>query len=226
MLLCSLEPHCLLFYSMTGSDDTSSDLVWLHCNECHRSFSGHNNIQSVNGSLRIIKSDLTFALTSCGHVYCDSCIRAHYEDGRFTCPACQLNVHVYRLDTSAIPKKLEAFLKSPTGLFEEAASVMSFQLNNANELIHDLRARVAQQKEMLNRAKGELESYKRAKERIAQLTEENNALRLQLAQAKHTPGSPAISIRPQQQSRLSIRSPMPPSPNLMSPRYVFPIDHR
>jgi septal ring factor EnvC (AmiA/AmiB activator) len=194
------------------------DLSWFHCNECRRSFDNHNRTQLVSGSIRLLKSDLVFAMTSCGHAYCDACIRAHFENGKFTCPRCRLIVHCYRLDTTAIPKKLEAFLKSPMGLLEEAMTVMAFQLNNANDLIKDLRCKISQQKELLTRVKRELDNYKQAKEQIARLLEENETLRQQLSASKRVPDSPAISIRPQQ--RMSIKSPISvASPSLMSPRY-------
>lgn len=66
------------------------NLAWLHCNECHRSFEHHNKLHvsrqptaeantvgAGQAPLRIVKSDLKFAFTSCGHFYCEQCLKLH-----------------------------------------------------------------------------------------------------------------------------------------------------
>lgn len=107
-------------------ESEGSNLAWFHCNECHRSFQNHNRVQSVNSSLRLLKSDLTFAFTSCGHVFCENCIRAHTDgaEQKFTCTVCRVHAHCYRLNGSVVPKKLEMYLQPPTTLIEDAVTVM------------------------------------------------------------------------------------------------------
>lgn len=54
------------------------NLSWLHCNECHRSFGHHNRLSSSGGDgLRVLRSDLMFSFTSCGHFFCRNCVQQH-----------------------------------------------------------------------------------------------------------------------------------------------------
>ena len=55
------------------------NLTWLHCNECHRSFEHHNRLATdgTEEGMRVLRSDLAFAFTSCGHVFCTTCIQQH-----------------------------------------------------------------------------------------------------------------------------------------------------
>jgi hypothetical protein len=111
-------------------------------------------------------------------------------------------------------------------------------LNNANELINGLRHKIAQQKEILGRAKQELSNYKGIKEKVIELQEENESLKKQLQIANNqkakpsSTGSPAISIkipasRNQSGHRISFKSPslsMAPPPNIApfeGSRYYF-----
>ena len=52
------------------------NIAWLHCNDCHRAFENHNRIELLSdGRLQVIKSDLGFSFTGCGHFFCDNCIQ-------------------------------------------------------------------------------------------------------------------------------------------------------
>ena len=125
------------------SDDLSTELTkslsWLHCNECHRGFEHHNRLHVTSTStdshsIRIIKSDLRFGFTSCGHFFCDNCFKLHSiynqnvipclgASGSFVCPFCKEQAAQYHLD-NFVPKKLEMYMRPPTGLLEDALSVM------------------------------------------------------------------------------------------------------
>ena len=126
------------------SDDQSTDLIkslsWLHCNECHRGFEHHNRLHVTSTSndshsIRIIKSDLRFGFTNCGHFFCDNCFKLHSKcksqhlisnlgaSGSFVCPLCKEQAAQYYLD-NVVPKKLEMYMRPPINLLEDALSVM------------------------------------------------------------------------------------------------------
>lgn len=159
--------------------DGEDPLPWLHCNECSRSFDHHNRLDTMSKQLRIAKSDLLFHFTSCGHVYCENCVQQRLQSSpQFTCILCQSPASLYKLD-GCLPKRLEQYLKPATGLLEEAVGVMLFQLGNSSELIRGLRAKVAQQKDLLSKAKTELAQQRKLREQVAALQSENEALRKQ-----------------------------------------------
>lgn len=203
---------------MGGQEE--SPLPWLHCNECSRGFDHHNKVDDRPTALgarqvNVSKSDLVFALTSCGHVYCENCILQRQQQLRqqpkpryeFTCPLCNGPAMCYKLE-GALPRRIEQYLRPPTALLEEAVGVMLFQLGNASELIRGLRVKVAAQKDLLSKAKSELVQQKKSRE-LPQA--ENEALRRQLeASGARPPQSPAVSIRVPGQ-RLSLKSPRLPT---------------
>lgn len=159
-------------------DSSSGDHPWLHCNECSRGFDHHNVLETYGrGQFRVAKSDLAFYVTSCGHVFCENCVSSQ-QSSKFCCPPCNAPTSLYKLD-GVLPKKLESLLKPPTGLLEEAVSVMLFQQNNANELIRGLREKVAQQKDLLTKAKTELAQQRKLREQVTALQSENESLRRQ-----------------------------------------------
>ena len=107
-------------------DESELKLIWFHCNECHRSFQNHNRIQRVNSSLRLIKTDLVFAFSSCGHTFCINCINSNIanEEGKFICPRCRMSAKYYKIEGSVIPKKIEMYLKPPIDPIEDGLTVM------------------------------------------------------------------------------------------------------
>lgn len=123
-------------------------LSWLHCNACHRSFEHHNRVSCSGEEMRLLRSDLTFAFTSCGHFFCDNCIRQHstallrMERGavtrgmltrpsnalavasNFVCSLCEGEAKTFAIESS-VPKSLEIYLKPPTSLLEDSIGVMN-----------------------------------------------------------------------------------------------------
>lgn len=131
--------------TMTNDPETAKSLAWLHCNECHRGFEHHNRLHintptsgqpsESTHAFRIVKSDLRFGFTSCGHFFCEQCFKMHSKatrfhpvgaGGQFVCPFCKEPAAEYRLD-GVVPKKLEMYMRPPIGLLEDALSVMMVQ---------------------------------------------------------------------------------------------------
>lgn len=59
-------------------------LSWLHCNECQRSFEHHTRLSvgpslsgGLPGDLQVMRCDLVFSFTSCGHFFCKTCRLQH-----------------------------------------------------------------------------------------------------------------------------------------------------
>lgn len=110
-----------------GSEMTKQDpltLSWLHCNDCHRSFENHNRLESQSdGRLQIVKSDLLFSFTSCGHFFCENCVDGSTENGRFVCKCCNEASTRYKVE-GRIAKNLEMYIKPPVTMLEDAVGVM------------------------------------------------------------------------------------------------------
>lgn len=163
-------------------------LSWLHCNQCFRSFEHHNRINfeaeddgpSNSGSGKIIRSDLIFSFTSCGHFLCHNCIQQFSTSHNLQCPVCQeSSVATFPVDQDLHPSFL-MYLKSPLSLLEDSLSIMAFQQTNAVSLIKNLRLKVSQQKETLGKARQELSTHKILKTKNNELSEENSLLHRRL----------------------------------------------
>ncbi len=140
---------------MTVPGDGDTGLSWLHCNACHRSFEHHNRVSSSGDEMRLLRSDLTFAFTSCGHFFCDNCIRQHSMACRkqgvapaarqlhtltrlshvpavaanFVCSLCEGTAKTFAIESS-VPKSLEVYLRPPTNLLEDSLGVMNVCTNS------------------------------------------------------------------------------------------------
>lgn len=206
----------------SGATDTRElALTWLHCNECHRSFEHHNRLaeDGVEG-LRLMRSDLIFSFSSCGHFFCDTCIQQHTIGGKFICTICHHEATTYKIDHH-VPKSLQMYLKTPINHLEDSISVMTFQITNANMLIKNLRSKVVQQKDLISKAKQELTSHKLLKEKLNELQQENERLRKRLDDVSKAAGN-ATPVHPMiaklntptptpaihTQGRLTLRSPV------------------
>ena len=104
--------------------ENGSQLTWLHCNECHRSFEHHNRLSLAADCLRVMRSDLTFSFTACGHFFCETCIQQHTVGGRLVCVICQGETEVFKVDNQ-VPKALDMYLRPPIVQLEDSISVMT-----------------------------------------------------------------------------------------------------
>lgn len=172
-------------------------LSWLHCNQCFRSFEHHNRISfdlENPASGKLIRSDLIFSFTSCGHFLCQNCIQQYSiattttatntittpNSDLLQCPVCkEEKVETFPVDQDLQPSFL-MYLKSPLSLLEDSLSIMSFQQSNAIALIKNLRLKVSQQKETLGKAKQELSTHKILKTKNNELSEQNSLLHRRL----------------------------------------------
>lgn len=159
-----------------------TEIAWLHCQACCRSFEHHAAVRTTPaGDLEVSGADTAFAFTSCGHFFCAACVSAATVAEALTCPVCGTRAPAtMALGPGPVPASLALFLRSPQTLLEDALSAMSFQLGSGTRLIRSLRAKVAQQKDILAKARRELAAQRQLREKLAEVGRDNAALRRRL----------------------------------------------
>ncbi len=124
---------------MTVEEDLQ--ISWLHCNICHRAFEGHNKIKHSGETIILVQSDLYFYFTSCGHFFCENCLRDDLKGfngsnkQQCTCRICGEQSHAFKIH-STIPDKVSMYLKPPICLLEDSLSIMMVKIKAILELFY------------------------------------------------------------------------------------------
>ncbi|GAA5951622.1 hypothetical protein JCM8115_005198 [Rhodotorula mucilaginosa] len=151
-----------------------SPLEFVACSSCH---APHDATRT-----------LPLFLTDCAHTLCQSCTAnatAHGEgtqppSGVITCPACGQAGPVVRLDLAS---SLEHCFRPLQDLIAELGMAAEWQLVNLVDQLAYFRQKCTDQKQMLAKAATELKKMRDLKDRVAELSRQNEALQQQLAAA-------------------------------------------
>ncbi|GFG29789.1 hypothetical protein Cfor_11505 [Coptotermes formosanus] len=82
---------------------------WIHCNSCYL--------------LPSQSKGKKFSLTSCGHVYCEDCVK---PDGTKTCAVCG-NAFTMTPLTSELSADIQEYFRNPEEVLKRALQIMTFQ---------------------------------------------------------------------------------------------------
>lgn len=82
---------------------------WIHCNSCYL--------------LPNLSKDKKFLLTSCGHVYCENCVKS---DGTKKCLICGNTFTMIPL-TSELNADIQEYFRTPEDVLKRALQIMAFQ---------------------------------------------------------------------------------------------------
>ncbi|KAJ9594059.1 hypothetical protein L9F63_014536 [Diploptera punctata] len=89
---------------------------WVHCNSCHAIATQCNN--------------KTFNLTSCGHIYCNSCTKS----GNIKkCLVCGNNYTMIQLN-SEIKSEIKDYFKTPEDILKRAIEIIMFQSGHQKQM--------------------------------------------------------------------------------------------
>ena len=82
---------------------------WIHCNSCH--------------IIATVSNSKIFHLTSCGHIYCNSCIK---PDNSKKCLICGNNYTIIQLNADLKPE-IKEYFKNPEDVLKRALEIIMFQ---------------------------------------------------------------------------------------------------
>ena len=89
---------------------------WIHCNSCH--------------AIATQCSNKTFHLTSCGHIYCNNCVK---PGNTKKCLVCGNNYSMIQLNSDLKPE-IKDYFKSPEDVLKRALEIIIFQSGHQKQM--------------------------------------------------------------------------------------------
>lgn len=116
-------PHENNYLYMTISENDELKLAWLHCNICHRAFDSYNSVRQSGTRIEILRSELLFFFTGCGHFFCTNCANNNNSTNASFCRICNEKTGFFPIE-GFVPEKVSMYLRPPISLLEDSLSIM------------------------------------------------------------------------------------------------------
>ncbi|XP_038069611.1 probable E3 SUMO-protein ligase RNF212 isoform X2 [Patiria miniata] len=167
---------------------------WVHCNQCFRKPG----------------SEHTFYLTSCGHIYCDDCVK---EGTKNQCHICGVPCSTIELSSKMKPE-VEIFFEDPREIAKkqhrQLLQVMDFQKNHRQRFEAHKKEQEAKTQSQMAMTMRNLQKAMDLEREVRHLREENCKLR-RLMSGSPGPGGAAKAYRPSTPGRVLANSSIPPN---------------